>query len=111
MLFLIFESYHYLLDMYHLPTTSFVLDLYYRSINNQFNLNHKVNLNIDQKDNIKLLSFMFKYLSRNMQYIHRYKKSFLLKLRFRNGKIKISTFSLFQYTTFFKFCFFLHKTM
>ena len=27
---------------------------------------------------------MFKYFSRNMQYIHRYKKSFLLKLRFRN---------------------------
>ena len=53
MLFLIFESYHYLLDMYHLPTTSFILDLNYRSINNQFNLNHKENF--DQKDNIKLL--------------------------------------------------------
>jgi len=27
---------------------------------------------------------MCKYFSRNMQYIHRYKKTFLLKLRFRN---------------------------
>ena len=27
---------------------------------------------------------MFKYLSRNMQYIHRYKKTYLSKLRFRN---------------------------
>jgi hypothetical protein len=39
--------------MYHLPTTSFILDLNYRSINNQFNLNHQENF--DQKDNIKLL--------------------------------------------------------
>ncbi len=39
--------------MNHLPTTSFILDLNYRSINNQFNLNHKENF--DQKDNIKLL--------------------------------------------------------
>jgi hypothetical protein len=36
-----------------LPTTSFILDLYYRSINYQFNLNQKENF--DQKDNIKLL--------------------------------------------------------
>ncbi len=27
---------------------------------------------------------MLEYLSRNMQYIHRYKKTFLLKLGFRN---------------------------
>ncbi len=39
--------------MYHLPTTIFILDLNYRTINNQFNLNHKESFY--QKDNIKLL--------------------------------------------------------
>ncbi len=64
--------------MYHLPTTSFILDLYNRSINNQFNLNHKEHF--DQKDNFKSCSNLFKkYFSRNMQYTYGYKKNFLIK--------------------------------